>query len=443
MGASRCGATAPRCRSKRVLVPIAVTEDHETLRLTVLRWARTRLPPGVPRAAAEAATPSSRRCRAARRPGLAPAAPAGSTAAGFTLGELAWYSRSWVRAGARSTPPDGAVSSLIAAHGDKTLQAELLPGFTTARSPRPSRQRRRRAREKDDDDSRAIPLTGTARPLLGLRRPGSCWCPPPFEEGATLSCLIDRKLARRRSGQPLPALNGARALGSLNLGPGSPSTPATTSRCPTARYRASPGPSHGGSRRARADLSRRPRPRQAPGPVRPAHRRLPGGQQALADVLVAVEQGAAVAWDAAAAWSESAERCGAGAPSARVAGAIGSRRPPTAQQCIRILGGIRFAWEHDAHPLPEPRHGHLQFAADGDVDALDAGRRARRGERPSKPGGQPPAEAESLPRRDPRHRGTVAAVPRATGALPWPRRDDHGALAAAVRTRRLAPSSGS
>src|SRR5271156_6031162 len=34
-------------------MPIAVTEDHESLRATALRWAETHCPPAVPRAVAE------------------------------------------------------------------------------------------------------------------------------------------------------------------------------------------------------------------------------------------------------------------------------------------------------------------------------------------------------------------------------------------------------
>ena len=35
-------------------MPIAVTEDHEALRTTALRWAQTHCPPAVPRGVAEA-----------------------------------------------------------------------------------------------------------------------------------------------------------------------------------------------------------------------------------------------------------------------------------------------------------------------------------------------------------------------------------------------------
>ncbi len=68
-----------------------------------------------------------------------------------------------------------------------------------------------------------------------------------------------------------------------------------------------------------------------------------------ANMLVAVEQARATAWDAANALSEST------APTeAALAGAIAGAIAPeaffaTAKECIQVLGGIGFTWDHDAH----------------------------------------------------------------------------------------------
>ncbi|HVT41888.1 MAG TPA: acyl-CoA dehydrogenase family protein, partial [Acidimicrobiales bacterium] len=94
-------------------------------------------------------------------------------------------------------------------------------------------------------------------------------------------------------------------------------------------------------------------------------------KHALADMLVAVEQCAAVAWDAAAAWSEEGE------PherelSATIAGAVAlDAAAHCAKQCIQILGGIGFTWEHDAHFYLKRAMANLQLFAGGDVGALD------------------------------------------------------------------------
>jgi len=71
-----------------------------------------------------------------------------------------------------------------------------------------------------------------------------------------------------------------------------------------------------------------------------------------ADMLVAAEQVRAVAWDAAVA-ADQARRSGAPQElrlAASVAGAVASEAfLRVAKDCIQVLGGIGFTWEHDAH----------------------------------------------------------------------------------------------
>jgi alkylation response protein AidB-like acyl-CoA dehydrogenase len=102
-------------------------------------------------------------------------------------------------------------------------------------------------------------------------------------------------------------------------------------------------------------------------------------KHALADMLVAVEQCAAVAWDAAAAWSDEGDGEGAGDGadrdrdlSARIAGAIALEAAAhCATQCIQVLGGIGFTWEHDAHFYLKRAMANLQLVAGGDVGSLE------------------------------------------------------------------------
>jgi hypothetical protein len=99
-------------------------------------------------------------------------------------------------------------------------------------------------------------------------------------------------------------------------------------------------------------------------------------KHALADMLVAVEQCAAVAWDAAAAWSELGDDADDDDDSrhlsARIAGAIAlPGAAHCAKQCIQILGGIGFTWEHDAHLYLKRAMSNLQLVAGGDVGALE------------------------------------------------------------------------
>jgi alkylation response protein AidB-like acyl-CoA dehydrogenase len=65
-----------------------------------------------------------------------------------------------------------------------------------------------------------------------------------------------------------------------------------------------------------------------------------------ANMLVAVEQARAVVWDAALALGEPAE---ASLPAAVAASIAFDAAADAAKECVQILGGIGFTWEHDAH----------------------------------------------------------------------------------------------
>ncbi|HLM64597.1 MAG TPA: acyl-CoA dehydrogenase [Acidimicrobiales bacterium] len=69
-----------------------------------------------------------------------------------------------------------------------------------------------------------------------------------------------------------------------------------------------------------------------------------------ADMLVHLEQVRAVAWDAAAALDCGGRESPEAALSAAAAGAIALEAfAAVAKDCIQVLGGIGFTWEHDAH----------------------------------------------------------------------------------------------
>jgi 3-oxochol-4-en-24-oyl-CoA dehydrogenase len=98
-------------------------------------------------------------------------------------------------------------------------------------------------------------------------------------------------------------------------------------------------------------------------------------KHALADMLVAAEQCAAVAWDAAAAWSEDpAEHPDedSRALSAAIAGDIALEAAAhCAKKCVQILGGIGFTWEHDAHFYLKRAMASFQLVTGGDIGELD------------------------------------------------------------------------
>ena len=127
--------------------------------------------------------------------------------------------------------------------------------------------------------------------------------------------LLDRATLGDAVGvEALPALDGTRALGQLTVaGAGGVIVRRTRQVVVTDARRARPGPDPGRGRE-RGDRPLVPRDglgvRQGPGPVRPPIGQFQAVKHALADMLVAVEQCAAVAWDAAAAWSEDADVAG-------------------------------------------------------------------------------------------------------------------------------------
>ena len=74
-----------------------------------------------------------------------------------------------------------------------------------------------------------------------------------------------------------------------------------------------------------------------------------GVKHRCADMLIAVEEAKAVTWDAARAWATEPGSAETGLAVA-VAGALAPAAAfRAAKDCIQVLGGIGFTWEHDAH----------------------------------------------------------------------------------------------
>ncbi len=66
-------------------------------------------------------------------------------------------------------------------------------------------------------------------------------------------------------------------------------------------------------------------------------------------MLTASEQAAAVAWDAARAWAEPAGDAGRDFAAGAAATVAIDAAVTCAHECIQVLGGIGYTWEHDAH----------------------------------------------------------------------------------------------
>jgi alkylation response protein AidB-like acyl-CoA dehydrogenase len=118
--------------------------------------------------------------------------------------------------------------------------------------------------------------------------------------------------------------------------------------------------------------------------------RFQGVKHLCADMLVRVEQACALTWDAARAASQGPDAVWGAAQAAcpvrelvcsLAVGAALDAAYSCAKDCVQILGGIGFTWEHDAHLYLRRAVVARQLAGTGDVHRRRAARRARDGVR--------------------------------------------------------------
>jgi alkylation response protein AidB-like acyl-CoA dehydrogenase len=365
-------------------MPIAVTEEHESLRRTAQRWLETHCPPTEPRALAEAVpTPAAIPVSSELPPvwekmaaqgwlGLHIAEEDGGQ--GFTLAETAVVLEEF---GAALFPgpvlPTLLVSAALARHADAEVRRRLLPGLADGSLTAAVAFGAPADADRPGDES--IVVRGVLRPVLGL--PSAQLVLVPLA-GSGEWCLLDRSaLGDALSAEALAALDPTRSVGALEVHGGELRLPARGQvLIPDETVRSvalvlCAAESAGLARWCLDTASDYAKVRVQFG--RPIGQ-FQAVKHALADMLVAVEQCAAVAWDAAAAWSEPAAETDAGAIhlSARIAGAIAlPGAAHCAKQCIQILGGIGFTWEHDAHLYLKRAMANLQLVSGGDIGAIE------------------------------------------------------------------------
>jgi alkylation response protein AidB-like acyl-CoA dehydrogenase len=365
-------------------MPIAVTEEHESLRRTAQRWLETHCPPTVPRALAEALpSPSAVPLSSDLPPAWEKMAAQGwlglhigeeDGGQGFTLAEVAVVLE---ELGAALFPgpvlPTLLVSAALARHADADTRRRLLPGLADGSLTAAVALGAPADADRSGDGS--LVLRRAVRPVLGL--PAAPLVLVPLA-GSSDWCLLDRSVLGAALGaEALPALDPTRSVGVLEFTGGELRLPAgghVLIPDETVRSLAlvlSAAESAGLARWCLDTASDYAKVRVQFG--RPIGQ-FQAVKHALADMLVAVEQGAAVAWDAAAAWSEPADTLDDASMhlSARIAGAVALPGAAfCAKQCIQILGGIGFTWEHDAHLYLKRAMANLQLVSGGDVGALE------------------------------------------------------------------------
>jgi len=391
-------------------MPIAVTEEHESLRRTAQRWLETHCPPTEPRALAEAVpTPSAVPLSSELPPVWEKMAAQGwlglhideaDGGQGFTLAEVAVVLE---ELGAALFPgpvlPTLLVSAALARHADVEARRRLLPGLADGSLTAAVAFGALADADRSGDGS--LLLRGVLRPVLGLPEARLVLAPLT---GSTEWCLLDRSvLGDALSADALAALDPTRSVGALEFTGGELRLPAeghVLMPDETVRSLAlvlCAAESAGLARWCLDTASDYAKVRVQFG--RPIGQ-FQAVKHALADMLVAVEQCAAVAWDGAAAWSEPADEADVASLHlcARIAGAVAlPGAAHCAKQCVQILGGIGFTWEHDAHLYLKRAMANLQLVSGGDVGAIerDVASRAVAGARRDL-AADLPDEAESL-----------------------------------------------
>ncbi|MFJ9180473.1 acyl-CoA dehydrogenase [Streptomyces sp. NPDC102360] len=106
-----------------------------------------------------------------------------------------------------------------------------------------------------------------------------------------------------------------------------------------------------------------------------------GVKHLCADMLVRVEQAAALTWDAARALEDESPGEVRGLAAALAAGTALDAAYTCAKDCIQVLGGIGFTWEHDAHLYLRRAVVARQLLGAGDAHRLRAVRLAESGVR--------------------------------------------------------------
>jgi alkylation response protein AidB-like acyl-CoA dehydrogenase len=383
-------------------MPITVSEEHEALRLTALRWLETHCPPSEPRRAAESASPELpdawEKMAAQGWLGLHVAEADGGQ--GFDLSELAVVLE---ELGHALFPGPVLSTVLLAAvltrHGTDAQRARYLPGLCDGSIP---------AAVALGQGSLVVDggrVAGTVRPVLGLPTASVALV---GVDGAwyVLGIGVDTFT------ESLPALDATRPLGQLTLSGIHVADEARLVGLEAGDVRdlalvLAAAEGAGVARWCLDTASDYAKVRVQFG--RPIGQ-FQAVKHALADMLVAVEQCAAVAWDAAAAWSTPDLGAAERSLSAQVAGAVSLEAVAhCAKKCIQVLGGIGFTWEHDAHFYLKRAMATLQLLGDVSDINLSVAELAVEGARRTLTADLP-VEAEAS-REEIRHLvGTVAAA---------------------------------
>jgi len=335
-------------------MPIALSDEHEAQRQSVRRWLVANCSPDVPRALLDVEVEELQPVwkELAAQGWLGIHLPEVSGGQGFGLFELAVILE---ETGRSLVPgpvlPTVAVSALV---DEALVESEarlVLPGLGDGSATAALSLGESSLDIVDRGATGDIVVTGTLRPLLGATTASMVLAPARDGDGGTVWCLIDVDGPEGRvRPSPLASIDATRRVGAIEAdGVSVPVarqlSPLTTRRVRQVAVTLMAAEHAGGARWCLETATEYAK-------VRVQFGRPIGQFQAvkhrLADMAVRVEQITAVAWDAALA-------VGAGDTdetelAAATAGAVAvDGYAQSAKDCLQLLGGIGFTWEHDLH----------------------------------------------------------------------------------------------
>ncbi len=357
-------------------MPIALTEEHEEQRRSAQRWLAAHCPPSVPRALLDSETeelqPVWKELGAQGWPGIH--LPEDLGGQGFGLFELAvlleesgysllpgpFLTTVLASAAAAEGLAGDAARAVVPllADGSATAGVFLGPGALEV---------------VGEDGTGGLIVSGTLRPVLGAMVATTLLVPVTTGEGPDLWCLLEVGDAPAGvSVTALPSLDPTRRVGEVVADGFSVAPDHQLRALPSGRVRqlalALVAAEHAGAARWCLETA------SEYAKVRRQFGRPIGQFQAvkhrLADMAVRVEQLTAVAWDAAVAVdSGHGEEAELAAATAAVLALDGFAQG--AKECIQVLGGIGFTWEHDAHLYLKRAMADRQLLGDPDSLCLE------------------------------------------------------------------------
>ncbi len=332
---------------------LAISEEHEALQATTRRWLDAHCPPSVPRALLDADDEELQPVwkEFAAQGWLGIHLPERWGGQGHGLFELAVVLE---QTGWSLLPgpvlPTVAVSALVAEVATADQAAALLPGLADGSTPAGIHLGGSHLEVLEHGADGGLVVDGVLRPVLGAPTAAVALVPARDADGTVAWCLLDMGGgAGTAQATPLESLDPTRRVGTVTAErvtvPVQRRLALSTERVREIAVAVSAAEATGGARWCLETASEYAKVRRQFG--RPIGQ-FQAVKHRLADMLVRVEQITAVSWDAALA--AAAGHSDEAALALAVAGAIAfDGSVDCAKDCIQLLGGIGFTWEHDAH----------------------------------------------------------------------------------------------